>query len=160
MRRLLEAYPRIYFACHTRHVSDPRTKDVLSAHQASILSHLDSLEATSLLELAGHMGVTASTMSLGIERLVRSCYVRRRRSAEDARRVDLSLTAKGVRTRDAQSVLDPALVRALLGRLSPLERERALSGLELLSGAASAATEEWARRKATRRRLPGAGRGT
>ena len=31
VRQLMELYPRIYFACHTRHVRDPRTRRLLSA---------------------------------------------------------------------------------------------------------------------------------
>ena len=71
VRQVMELYPRIYFACHTRHVRDPQTRRLLSAHQASILDHLDEHEPLALLDLAHHMGVTASTMSLNIERLVR-----------------------------------------------------------------------------------------
>ena len=69
VRRLLEAYPRIFFACHTRHVRDPETGGELSAHQASILDHLDEVDAMSMTSLAGHMGVTVATMSLAIDRL-------------------------------------------------------------------------------------------
>src|SRR6266566_3782665 len=61
-RQVMELYPHIYFACHTRHVRDPRTHRVLSAHQASILDPLDEREPRTLLDLARHMGVTASTM--------------------------------------------------------------------------------------------------
>src|SRR2546429_2235399 len=63
-RQLMELYPRIYFACHARHVRDPRTRRLLSAHQASILDHLDEREPLTLVDLARHMGVTPSTMSL------------------------------------------------------------------------------------------------
>ena len=42
--QVLELYPKIFFACHTRHVRDPSTRRVLSAHQASILDHLDARE--------------------------------------------------------------------------------------------------------------------
>src|SRR2546425_1403510 len=78
-RQLMELYPRIYFACHTRHVRDPRTRRLLSAHQASILDHLDEREPLTLVDLARHMGVTPSTMSLHVERLVRRGYVSRLR---------------------------------------------------------------------------------
>jgi MarR family transcriptional regulator, organic hydroperoxide resistance regulator len=136
VRRLLEHYPRIYFACHSRHVRDPRTRTVLSAHQASILDHLDEVEPTSLMDLAKHMGVTASTMSIAIERLARHGYVIRNRHPGDGRRVNLTLSAAGVRIRDAQSVLDPHRVRAMLDRLSARDRRHALDGLALLARAA------------------------
>ena len=65
---LMNSYPKIYFACHTRHVQDEETNQRLSTHQASILDHLDELEPTGVLALAGHMGVTASTMSFTLDR--------------------------------------------------------------------------------------------
>ena len=135
-RDLLEHYPRIFFACHTRHVRDPASRRVLSAHQASILDHLDEVETTSVMDLARHMGVTASTMSIAIDRLERHGYVLRSRDPRDGRRVNLTLSAAGVRVRDAQSVLDPHRVRAMLARLSDAERADALRGLALLARAA------------------------
>ena len=74
---VLRCYPQIYFACHRRHVRDEATQAVLSAHQASVLDHLDDVEGTSLATLARHMGVTASTMSLTVDRLERGGYVTR-----------------------------------------------------------------------------------
>jgi DNA-binding MarR family transcriptional regulator len=155
VRQVMELYPRIYFACHTRHVRDPETRQLLSAHQASILDHLDEHEPLALLDLAKHMGVTPSTMSLNIERLVRRGYVSRERAAEDGRRLKLRITSAGVRLREAKSVLDPARVRALLGRLTHEEREAGIHGLELLARAGSEQMEEQSKRKKKGRgRLP------
>jgi DNA-binding MarR family transcriptional regulator len=129
-------YAQIYFACHTRHVHDPETGTRVSARQASILSHLDSVEPTPVSELAEHMGVTVSTMSIAIDRLVRQGHVTRERSESDGRVRHVTLTAAGERLRAAQKVLEPELVRAMLARLSPSDRRDALRGLELLGGAA------------------------
>ena len=131
---VLRCYPQIYFACHRRHVRDEHGS-VLSAHQASILDPLDDVEGTSLLDLAKHMGVTPSTMSLTVDRLQRGGYVSRQRSLEDKRRVDLRLTDSGVRIKRQQKVLEPELVGAVLARLSPQKRADALRGLELLAEA-------------------------
>jgi len=135
---VLRCYPRIYFACHMRHVRDAasRTK-VLSAHQASILDHLDSVEPTAVHDLARHMGVTPSTMSLHLDKLENGGYVRRVRSRVDARRVELRLTPAGVRIKQQQKVLDPRLVDLMLARLPEFERRKALEGLELLAKAAN-----------------------
>jgi len=133
---VLECYPQIYFACHRRHVRDERTKAVLSAHQASVLDHLDEVDGTSLLELAKHMGVTASTMSLMVDRLEHGGYLTRERSTQDKRRVDLRLTASGARIKRQQKVLEPELVAAMLERLDESKRRQALRGLELLAEAA------------------------
>jgi DNA-binding MarR family transcriptional regulator len=132
---VLRCYPQIYFACHKRHVRDAATQAVISAHQASILDHLDDVEATSLFDLARHMGVTASTMSITVDRLVRGGYVVRERSTEDRRRLDLRLTAAGLRIKKQQKVLEPELVAAVLARLDDRKRKQALRGLELLAEA-------------------------
>jgi len=133
---LMESYPKIYFACHTRHVQDEETNQMLSAHQASILDHLDDVEPTTMLTLARHLGVTASTMSLTIDRLVRGGYVTRDRDAEDGRKVALRLTKDGVRVKEKKSVLDRDLVAAMLARMKPRDRSNALAGLETLATAA------------------------
>jgi len=136
MTAVMTLYPRIYFACHTRHVRDPQSQRMLSRHQASILDHLDELEPTTVMDLAGHMGVTPATMSLAIDRLERKGYVVRLRDAKDRRRVHVRLTTAGVRVREASSVLDPTRVESLVARLSDEERRRAVDGLALLARAA------------------------
>lgn len=133
---VLRCYPQIYFACHCRHVHDDKSKAQLSSHQASVLDHLDDVEGTSLLVLAQHMGVTASTMSLTVDRLERGGYVRRERSRQDGRRVDLRLTPAGAGIKKQQKVLEPDLIAAVLRHLDPPRRKQALAGLELLAGAA------------------------
>jgi DNA-binding MarR family transcriptional regulator len=135
VRTLLEAYPRIYFACHTRHVKDPSSGGEVSVHQASILDHLDEVDPLSMTDLAGHMGVTVATMSLAIDRLERKRYVLRERDPKDGRRVLLRVTPAGVRLREAKSVLDPVRVAQVLAQLTPADREAALKGLELLARA-------------------------
>jgi len=142
--QVMRFYPRIFFACHTRHVRDTRSRRTISAHQASILDHLDELEPTGLNDLARHMGVTPSTMCITVDRLIRARYVARTRDPRDGRRVALRVTRAGARLRDQKSVLDADLVRALLARLSPAERKDGLRGLELL---ARAADESVVRRK-------------
>jgi DNA-binding MarR family transcriptional regulator len=102
------------------------------------------------------MGVTASTMSLAVDRLARGGYVRRERDAQDGRRVNLRLTEAGLRVRREKSVLDPELVASLLGRLSAAERREAIRGLELLARAADAEAadraDDWVRRRAAAQR--------
>jgi DNA-binding MarR family transcriptional regulator len=134
--RLMALYPRIFFACHTRHVHDPQTHRRLSRHQASVLDHLDEVDPMTLNDLARHMGVTAGTMSLTIDRLERKGYVARLRDTSDRRRVHLRLTSAGVRVREANSVLDPARVEELISILAADERNAAIEGLALLARAA------------------------
>jgi DNA-binding MarR family transcriptional regulator len=133
---VLRCYPQIFFACHRRHVKDEASRAVISSHQASILDHLDDVAGTSLLDLAQHMGVTPSTMSLTVDRLERGGYVTRERSRQDKRRVDLRLTPAGVRIKRQDKVLEPELVNAMLSRMGERKRKQALRGLELLAEAA------------------------
>ena len=84
------------------------------------------------------MGVTAGTMSLTIDRLERKGYVVRLRDVADRRRVHVRLTTGRVRVREASSVLDPALVEALVARLVDEDREPPSHGLALLARAAQA----------------------
>jgi len=142
---VMSLYPRIYFACHTRHVRDPQTQRTLSRHQASVLDHLDEADPITLNSLASHMGVTAGTMSLTVDRLEKKGYVIRLRDVADRRRVHLRLTSAGVRVREATSVLDAALVEAMVTRLSDGDRESAVRGLALLAQAAQAQMAEQAR---------------
>lgn len=148
----MDCYPKIYFACHTRHVQDEETNQRLSAHQAGILDHLDDVDATTMLTLARHLGVTASTMSLTVDRLVRAGYVTRDRDAEDGRRVALRLTKDGARVKERKSVLDRDLVAAMLGRMKPRERVAALAGLEALAKAATEFIESRQFKELTRRK--------
>ena len=133
---VMRLYPKIYFACHTRHVRDAQGGHLLSRHQASVLDHLDEIDPITLNGLARHMGVTAGTMSLTIDRLERKGYVVRVRDVADRRRVHVRLTSAGVRVREASSVLDPPLVEALMSRLNDDDRAAAIRGLALLARAA------------------------
>jgi DNA-binding MarR family transcriptional regulator len=83
------------------------------------------------------MRVTPSTMSLSVDRLEDAGYLVRTRSREDARRVELRLTAAGLRLKQQQKLLDPELVGVLLKRLDDPARKRALHGLSLLAQAAA-----------------------
>jgi DNA-binding MarR family transcriptional regulator len=138
VRRLLDLYPRIYFACHQRHRRDAATGEQLSGAQASILDHLDEVEPTLVGRLAEHMGVTASTMSLALDRLERGGYICRQRDQRDRRRVGVTLTEAGARMKQAASVLEPGLVERLLQQLPAPDRKAALHGLGLLAQASDA----------------------
>ena len=114
VRQVMELYPRIYFACHTRHVRDPGNSPAPERAPGQYSGSLwMNTSRSPLLDLAKHMGVTPSTMSLNIERLVRRGYVSRERAAEDGRRLEAAHYAGRVRLRGSKSVLDPARVRAL-----------------------------------------------
>ena len=138
-------YPRIYFACHRRHVRDPESGALVSQQQVSILDQLDPVQPTILGDLADHMGVTPGTMSIAVGRLVGQGYVSRVVDAADRRRVQLRLTDAGARVRAASSVLEPELVADMLDQLDEAERADALRGLALLARGAMAAQQSRSR---------------
>lgn len=133
---LMDFYPKIYFACHTRHVMDSDKNVKLTANQVSILDHLDRQESVTLYDLAMHMGVTPSTMSISVDRVVKLGYVKKEKDKKDARKTNLTLTAAGEKIKRNNSVLDPELVKNVMARLSPEELKLAMDGLGLLAYAA------------------------
>jgi DNA-binding MarR family transcriptional regulator len=157
--RVFRDYPRIYFACHRRHVRDPHSGSVVSSAQVSILDHLDAAAPTMLADLSDHLGVTPATMSIAVGRLVDAGYVTRDIDPIDRRKLQLRLTEAGVRVCAANSVLEPTLVERMLAQLSPLDRKAALRGLELLGKAALAAqAQQTARSRSTKAASNRAGR--
>ena len=137
IRRLLDAYPTIYLACHRRHVRDDERGTIVTSHQASILDHLHIEKPTTLSQLAEHLGIGRSAMSIQAGRLVRRGYIRRSRMPGDHRKARLTLTAAGNRIKQQNTVLDPELVRPLLASMPKSELELALQGIERLANYAA-----------------------
>lgn len=135
---VLRAHRRVELACRLRQVEDSGASGRISAHQASVLSHLDDVDPTMVGELAEHLGVTPSTMSLTLKRLEAAGYVRRDRDPSDRRVMNVRLTNAGVRVRSARGILDPERVAAMLALLGAEDRADALRGLRLVAGAADA----------------------
>jgi MarR family transcriptional regulator, organic hydroperoxide resistance regulator len=135
-RRLLDAYPAIFLACHRRHVREDERGKAITEHQASVLDHLDAARPTTLSKLAEHMGVSRSTMSITVARLVRDGYIARRRDPNDSRCVGLTLTRVGLRIKEQNTILDPDLLRDMFRLIPAEELETALQGIERLAKSA------------------------
>jgi len=133
IRRLLEAYPAIFLACHRQHVREDEAGNAVTEHQASVLDHLHAMRPTTLSKLAEHMGVSRSTMSITVARLVRGGYITRDRDKNDARRVALTLTLVGARIKEQNTVLEPELMREMFRLMPAGELETALQGIEYLA---------------------------
>jgi DNA-binding MarR family transcriptional regulator len=138
IRRLLDAYPAIFLACHRKHLREDESGNKVTEHQASILDHLHATRPTTLSRLAEHMGVSRSTMSITVFRLIRGGYITRRHDTKDRRSVRLTLTAAGLRIKEQNTVLDPELVKKMFGFMSAAELEVALRGIERLAASAGA----------------------
>jgi len=134
---LLECYVRIHFACHVRGVSGPKSRPSISTHQQSVLEFLNAKEGTTVLDLARHVGVAPSTMSLTLDRLEKGAYVQRRKDSTDGRRTMIFLTAEGDRIKRKQKVLEPDLIAAMLSRMPAARRKEAIAGLRSLTDAAT-----------------------
>jgi len=132
-RRLLDAYPAIFLACHRRHIREDEGGKVVTEHQASVLDHLHTKRPTTLSKLAEHMGVSRSTMSITVSRLVRRGYIAQKPDESDARRVDLRLTTAGLRVKEQNTILDPDLMKEMFRLVPAQELETALRGIECLA---------------------------
>jgi DNA-binding MarR family transcriptional regulator len=133
IRRLFDAYPAIFLACHRRHLRDDASGRVITEHQASTLDHLHATRPTTLSKLAEHMGVGRSSMSIMVARLVRSGYVVRGRDKTDRRTIGLTLTPAGARIKQENTVLEADLVREMFRSMPAKDVEIALQGIELLA---------------------------
>lgn len=92
----------------------------VSGAQLFVLHQLKQLgqgAAVSLRELAERTATHESSVSVVVQRLVDAGLVARRKSTQDARRVELSLLVRG---------------RALLRRAPPLAQEKLIAALEQL----------------------------
>jgi MarR family transcriptional regulator, organic hydroperoxide resistance regulator len=130
-------YPRIFHACHVRHVRRRSTPFALSEREASLLAHLDPEVGSTARDLAKHMGVGAPTMSAALKRLERLGYIERGPRGRDRRTSAVRSTEAGRRALSAGSVLDAERLSRLVARLSPSERKAAVRGLALLANGPS-----------------------
>jgi DNA-binding MarR family transcriptional regulator len=135
----IHALARIRSVFRARRIRDPREGGgAVSVRRAEILAHLDDEDPTMVGELADHLGVTPSTMSLTLKRMEAEGWVRRERDPADRRVTNVRLTESGARVRDARSELDPERIAHALAILSSAHRQEVLRGLGLLADAADA----------------------
>ena len=136
VRIMQTCYPKIYLACHTRHVRAASSANGLSPRDSTLLAHLDERRPVTPGELARHLGIGKSTLSAAVKRLRALGYIAVAEDPRDRRSFLLRLGSRGAAAMRESSVLEPARVRRLLAALSPDARRAALHGLELLAGAA------------------------
>jgi DNA-binding MarR family transcriptional regulator len=130
-------YPRVYYACHTRHERRRTGAGQLSGRDSQLLVHLDRKQPTTLTALARHMDLSPSTLSEAVARLQQYGYlVKASGNSGDRRQIGITLTRKGVDAVLASSVLEPARLRDVLGRLSRRDLASVVSGLRNLARAA------------------------
>jgi DNA-binding MarR family transcriptional regulator len=134
-------YPQIYLACHTRHQRRRSNPASLTATESSISALRCAKTPLRAATLARHLGVSPSSLSAVIKRLVAHGYIVRQQDPKDRRVAGLRLSPLGNRAMQASSVLETRRVARLLERLSAPDRIRALAGLQLLADAARGLTQ-------------------
>ncbi len=128
MRVVMDSLRRIVRELRLSASSAERGAGISSA-QLFVLQALAEEPASSLSDLTERTLTDQSSVSVVVKRLVDRKLVARRGSELDARRVELSLTARGRKV--IARVPDPTQARLLgaLGRLSPLDLARLTTGL-------------------------------
>jgi DNA-binding MarR family transcriptional regulator len=151
---VLAAYPTVLAACRRRLARPPRAVRRLSDHLTGLLEHLDLVTPLPIGDLAARARVSPATISLQVDRLVRSRLVQRSRDPRDGRRVLLRLTDEGAMQRTDRTLLDPDRVREALARLPAEQRDALAAGLRALARTAVAlpAELETPRRESPHRR--------
>jgi len=128
-RRVLDALRRIVRALRLSSLGG-EAKTGLGAAKLFVLQRLAEQASGSLTDLARRTLTDPSSVSVVVRGLVERGFVARRASPDDARRVELSLTAAGrAALRRAPPPAQAKLVGAL-GRLPPSELRSLRRGLE------------------------------
>lgn len=110
----------------------------VSVVQLRALTVLEHLGQANLGDLADRMGVTPSTTSRLVDRLVVAGLVERATAEHSRREVALRLTTHGRATLQRYDDLRLAALQGLLAALPDPEREVALQGLLVLGAGAAA----------------------
>jgi DNA-binding MarR family transcriptional regulator len=105
----------------------------ITGGQAALLAQIRSYPDLGVRELAAREGVSAPAMTRYIDRMEKAGLVVRARSAEDARRIKLALTPKGVRALRSVRRRRTAWLAERLQGLSPEELAAVDRAIEPLS---------------------------
>lgn len=139
-------YPRVYYACHTRHQRKRSTEHRLSARDAAILAHCSAEDPIIPARLAAHLSIARSTLSEAIKKLDTTGYVRRVAAIQgDGRLSGILLTTKGLRAVREMSVLEADRLEAVLRPASAADRAAIAAGLTKLAEACRRYSERTAK---------------
>jgi DNA-binding MarR family transcriptional regulator len=104
----------------------------ISGAQLFVLQQLMESPARSVNDLAERTSTHQSSVSTVVSRLVDRGLVRREPSAEDGRRMEISITERGRRLVDAAPYTAQVRMQQAMRQLSPEQLERLADGLEAL----------------------------
>lgn len=114
----------------------------MTVAQAGTLGVLLLEPGLRLAELGRRLGITPSTLSRNLARLLESGLVARTEDPEDARAARVRLTAAGRRKAEELRAQEEAFADDVLNRLPTEQRRPLLEGLRALLGAVRGATED------------------
>jgi len=115
----------------------------LAPNEFAVYSALRLLQPTTPSQLAGTLGMKATTLSSMLVRMSRSGHLKRRRNPADGRSVILTLTPSGVRITEACFGTFGRAIEAFRRQLA-VDEKSLLAHLEAMSTALSQATAELA----------------
>ena len=113
----------------------------LTVAQAATLETLRMTGPLRLGELGRRLGITPSTLTRNLARLVDAGLVERRADERDARALSVELTENGVRAAEGVERQEDAFARSVLERIPAERREAVVQGLTDLLVAVREATE-------------------
>ena len=115
-----------------RHLRREAHAEGITGGQAALLAQIRNYPNLGVRELAAREGISAPSMTRYLDRLERAGLIVRTRAPEDARRIRLALTPKGVRVLRSVRRRRTAWLAERLGSLSPEEQRAVAAAIEPL----------------------------
>ena len=115
-----------------RHLRREAHAEGITGGQAALLAQIRHHPNLGVRELAAREGISAPSMTRYLDRLERAGLVVRTRAPEDARRIRLALTPKGVRVLRSVRRRRTAWLAEQLDGLSPAEQRAVAAAIEPL----------------------------
>lgn len=104
----------------------------VTAAQAGLLAAVESHPDYGVKELAAREGISSPAITRNLDRLEKAGLIERGRSKDDARRITLTLTPKGLATLRSIRSRRTAWLVSMLGDLTPEELEQVAEANEAL----------------------------
>jgi DNA-binding MarR family transcriptional regulator len=116
-----------------RHLRREAHAEGITGGQAALLAQIRNHPQLGVRELAAREGISAPSMTRYLDRLEKADLIVRTRSTEDARRVRLALTPKGVRVLQSVRRRRTAWLAERLQGLAPSEQQAVADAIEPLA---------------------------
>lgn len=105
----------------------------LTLPEIHVLEQIDQEPCPIMSDVAARLGITLSTLTTSVSRLVKKGYVHKRRSTTDKRLALLSLTAKGKRINQLHARFHQEMIEVILQHTNEEEQRILLGSLSHLT---------------------------